>query len=173
MVFILLTGCPSHQKKSEPAIVINEKAKSYEVTVPTSKLSLTIPKGDLKKPLSSMESYQYFAFEDRKVDFYIYGWFESGHRFSGMKENWESNIIRWKKAGLLKPQKVSFVKEGNWDVVTYELKRNGCMQSNLRAHFVRAGTWIELHLSFYCYASSGDRERLISFLKTISVQEKQ
>ena len=170
---MLLPGCASHYTKPESAFEITEKEKSYAVTVPESKLLLIIPKGDLKrKPSPIIGNYQNFTFEDKNTSFFVSGWFEPSRDFSGIKKNWESNIIRWKETKLPEPEYASFGKEGDWDFVTYVLERDNCIQSNMIAHLVKDNTWIELHLSFYCFASPGDRDHLISFLKTINVIKK-
>jgi hypothetical protein len=51
------------------------------------------------------------------------------------------------KAHGFEPEDVLLDDAGKWKVATYEISLGGARQSNIRAEWVEAGTWIDLHLS--------------------------
>jgi len=68
---------------------------------------------------------------------------------------------------------VAFTKIGAWEVVSYDVLAKGITVANLTAHLVKAGTWIELHLSAKQTRSLEDqRAMIIDVLGSIQVQEK-
>ena len=171
MVISLIVGCKAYTK-AESTITSTETKETYELTVPASKLLLSIPKKGLRKNIvKEMPSYRYFQFVNDKDNFIISGWFEPDTIYPGINKLWEDSVISWNNAGLSTPQKVSFSRNGIWDVVAYDMNNNHCIQPNLRAHTVSSGTWIELHLSFDCYSYS-NRQGLFYFIKSIRVRTK-
>jgi len=44
--------------------------------------------------------------------------------------------------------------------------------SHVRAHWVQAGTWIDLHISTIQSASAESRNKLLEMLRSIEVREK-
>ena len=55
----------------------------------------------------------------------------------------------------------------------YDQVFSGIVSSHVRAHWVQAGTWIDLHLSTTTERSSAEnRKKLKELLRTISVTEK-
>jgi len=166
ILLLIGIGCFSCYTKAGSTTV----DRFYNLTVLESKLIMIIPKGNLKKEI--VKSYRSFKFRDGLDGFNISGWFEPDSSYTSMKENWEGNIISWKKTKLPPPQKIQFSKQNAWEVVAYDMGREDCIGPNLKAHLVKEGTWIDLHLSFDCYAY-GDREKLLSFLKNIKIQTKK
>jgi len=158
------------------SIAIETAETSYILTVPVSRLTMTIPKGHLvlkSSPLGEPNNPRYFYFQDSKVTFIVSGWFEPASGFSGIERFWENETNAWKRNGLPEAQDVSFTKIGNWDSVVYETKLPRGTNAHIRAHWVQAGTWIDVHLSLTSTRASAESRKLLeSYLRTISVEEK-
>jgi len=174
-----MTGCAGPSKYE--TIQIKEISERYELTVPVSQLIMTIPKGGLQQKKMSIggstDNPRYFLFENKSIGLLVSGWFEPEQKFSGIKEYWDDNIKSWRRSGQPEPQDVSFIKVGRLDVIMYNLpiplgvpaKTN----SHMRANWVQAGTWIDLHISITSNRSSAEsRSKLFEFLQTIQVKEK-
>jgi len=70
-------------------------------------------------------------------------------------------------------QDVVMGKTGSWQTVLYDMLVPGGRSSNMRAESVRAGTWIDLHLSVTTRHSEADnRETLQKSLDAIRVDER-
>ena len=67
--------------------------------------------------------------------------------FSGIREFWESETAQWRAMGLPDPQAVSFARYSDWEAVIYDIAFPSGSNTHIRAHWVQAGTWIDLHLS--------------------------
>ena len=168
-------GPPANQ-----SIEIAETKSAYRLSVPVSQLSLTLPRGNWsRKDKSALgggtANPRYFYFEDAKEESLILsGWFEPDRLFSGSaSKQWEKDAAGLKKASLPQPVNVSFEKIGGWDSVLYDQVFSGVMSSHLRAHWVQAGTWIDIHLSTTSDSSSAEnRKKLRLVLRGISVAEK-
>ncbi len=160
-IALLLFSMASYAGPSKnETIQINELKEGYELTVPVSQLVMTIPKGGLSQkniPLGgSTDSPRYFNFEDKALHLIISGWFEPAQRYSGIKKSWDEDRKEWNRRGLPDPQDVSFV------------------NSHIRAHWLQAGTWIDIHISMTSDRPSVEsRAKLAALLKTIQVREKK
>jgi hypothetical protein len=137
---------------------------------------MAIPKGNLVLKNNAVgggtSSPRYFYFEDSKLDLIVSGWFESAQGFSGIKKFWEEQTNGWKQMGLPPAQKVSFSKIGNWETINYEMAFSGGTNYHIRAHWVQAGTWIDIHLSLTSDLTSAESQKLLdSLLRTISIKE--
>jgi hypothetical protein len=159
-------------------IQITQLKEDYEVTVPVSQLIMTIPKGGLSQKKTviggSTASPRYFYFEDKTLQLIISGWFESEQRFTGVKKFWEQETKAYKDRSLPEPRDVSFVKIGSWDAIIYDSQLRNVTNSNIRAHWVQAGTWIDIHISITSDRPSTDsRAKLIAQLNSIQVREKK
>jgi hypothetical protein len=158
-------------------IAIETTESSYVLTVPVSHLTMTIPKGNLVLKNNavggSTNNPRYFYFEDSTVTFIVSGWFEPAQKFSGLKKFWEDEMNAWKRNRLPEPQNVSFSNIGNWQTITYEVKAPRGTNSHIRAHWVQADTWIDIHLSLTSDRTTAEsRKFLESRLRDISVKEK-
>jgi hypothetical protein len=173
---LLMSGCAGLSKSSR--VSIKEMSDVYELNVPSNKLVLTIPKGEFVRNESNMggstTSPRYFYFEDNTTSIVISGWFEDEKKFPGVEKYWENNKNAWMNGGLLSPQNVSFDKIGNWDVIFYELQVSRFTSYYIMAHWVQAGTWIDLHISITPYTPSAEsKSKIIELLKAITVKEKE
>jgi hypothetical protein len=113
---------------------------------------------------------RYFAFEDKGEDktrrVIISGWFESSDRYPGTRQ-----LL----SGVTAPQAVSFLKVGEWQAVSYEMPiRPAVNNCHLRAHWVQAGTWIDIHLSITSESLNKAelKSQLEGLLKSIRVTAK-
>lgn len=170
----LVVGCASAQAVSpQESIVIVESSQLIDITVPVSRLALRMPKAGFKRsapstPVGSTASPRYFKFEDKVRGIILSGWFESGQRFTGVKEPPVGSF----EGEPLPHRNVSFDKLGSWDVVFYDVSFRSTITANLQAHLVQADTWIELHLSAYPDRSMADQRALLAeTIRSIQIQE--
>jgi hypothetical protein len=167
-----------HSKEADPpradALQVRELEQSYELSVPVSRLVMTIPKSGMPRATrapSPNNHPRYFYFVDGLLN--VSGWFEPANGFRGIRPFWAEETENWRKLGLPAPVDTAFARIGSWDVVIYDHASAAGTNSHLRAHWVQAGTWIDIHLSLTAEAPSAQtRERLAQLLKAIEVREK-
>jgi hypothetical protein len=172
----LSTGEP--QSVRADAIQIASDSTDLILTVPVSRLVVRVPKGGLEQKVRSQSgsaaSPRYFYFEDETRRMIISGWFEPADGFKGVKNLWADEVAAWRKNSVPLPQEVSFAKLDRWDVVNYEMSNTDPTPTHIRACFVQAGTWIDIHLSMGDGESSQvRREKLTAILRSMSVTEKR
>lgn len=158
-------------------LTISERAEVYELTVPVSRLVMTIPKeGITQKESSSADataSPRYFYLENKKATILLSGWFEPQDSFPGMDKFWEAETSAWARGKLPKPTNVTFKKIGGWDAIVYRMPAAAGSGSHIRAHWLQAGTWIDIHLSSHGEGSADEKTAsLESLLGKIRVSEK-
>jgi len=165
---LLLAGVTLAQDAS---LQITEVGDNYRLAVPVSRLVMTIPKGKLKQTTNPGSNHpRYFYFIDGT--FNLSGWFEPSQRFKGVDDFWSGETASWKRQGLPEAKDTTFSKLDNWQVVIYDMAIPGPANTHIRAHWVQAGTWIDLHLSLTGGTSADNRAKLAAFLQTIQVKEK-
>ena len=158
---------------------IEESAGNYVLSVPVSRLVMTIPKGKSNsegEPSRRLEPIapDISTSKTKILPLFISGWFESDEGFPGIKQFWANETAAWKRGGLPEARDVAFTQLGDWNAVIYEINSPVGRNSHVRAHWVQAGTWIDIHLSLTADLSQKElREKLQSVLKTISVAERQ
>jgi hypothetical protein len=150
--------------------------RGYRLTVPASALILTIPGRGLSAGpagTGAAASPRYFRFTDGERKLEVSGWFESDDQYAGLKKFWDQETGAWRKQGLPEPRNVVFTKIGRWDAIQYDLPAGPGTSSHVRAHWVDAGTWIDLHASTTSDRPASDsRDALVAFLKTLEVTRK-
>ena len=162
---------------SEPIEITDEK-ELIRLTVPMSRLVMTIPKGNLthaRNPFGgAADNPRYFYFRDEVLKLEISVWFEPRQSFSGTPVLWERETKEWKRRGPPDPQNVSFMKVADWDSIIYDIEDpSGSSNSHIKAHLLQAGTWIEVHISMTSDASNAEiRNNLLTLLKRFKVTEK-
>lgn len=159
------------------AIQITQKGDSYFLTVPVSRLVMSIPSSGLSQKDNSSggstDNPRYFYFNDSANNLIISGWFEPAQGFSGVQKFWANETNAWKKNKLPEPRDVLFKKIGNWDAIVYDMDIPGATNSHIRAHWIQSGTWIDVHLSVVSKQSSREaRSKIESMLNSIVVTEK-
>jgi tetratricopeptide (TPR) repeat protein len=157
-------------------LVIAERRDAYVLTVPVSRLVITIPKEKFTAgtaPRSdATASSRYFHFQDTSKGLFISGWFESQSGFRGMDEFWKAETAAWSQKKIPAPENVTFKKIGGWDAVFYQVTQSIGISSSIRAEWVSAGTWIDLHISAVSDSAVENQGNLESLLARIQVREK-
>ena len=177
--FLLLLASTSDAARGpNPESIFTQQTKgSYELTVPVSNLVAIIPRGDLvlgSNPTMAVENPRYFFLEDAAQQLIISGWFEPEQGFLGLKEFWEGEKAKWRERGQPDPQAVSFARISDWEVVLYDMTLPTGSNSHIRAHWVQAGTWIDLHLSITSERTPAEnRKKLKSILKAVQIRQKE
>ena len=186
LVTVLLAGCsatPTAYQREVATLQVTEKEHKYELTVPASRLILSLPKGQFVRAKGASKSPGYFMFSDDQRGLYVSGWIEPAHAFVGTAQLWESNAAELVKQGT-PPKDVTFGSVGDWEVVWHQAtfpvqdgkpieQLQGKINAHLRAQTVRAGTWIELHLSTLTEAPyEKQKESITALLRTIEVSQK-
>ena len=175
--FLFATTVSADRAPESESIMIQQRNGAYELTVPVSRLVATIPRGDLvpvKNSSAAEESPQYFILEDDTLHLIISGWFVAEQGFPGFREYWEDRTNQWRDNGRPTPQAVSFARISGWDAILYDLATPFAANSHISAHWVQAGTWIDLHLSITSdRTTTENRAKLKSVLKTIQVRQKE
>ena len=157
---------------------VARQGDAYVLTVPASKLSLAIPSRGLSqidpKAGGATQSPRYFFFSDATRGLTISGWFEPAAQYHGLEFTWQTDQAEWRKIGLPAPTDVSFDKVGDWEVVSYEQPTSAISNSQVRAHLVRAGTWIDVHISVTTQgAGSSNRQAATAFLNALAVSQRE
>jgi hypothetical protein len=178
LAFFGAAGISAAPSKDE-SLQLRQTRDEFILTVPASKLDLHIPRKGLKKLNGASSNPRYFYFEDAPKGMIVSGWFESQANFSSAKEVWEGDTKQWSLQGLPAPANVSFQKIDRWDAVLYDMlvapgTSLPVRNPHIRAHWVQAGTWIDLHLSMVSNDPKVDsRAQVMALLKSIQVTEKK
>jgi hypothetical protein len=173
--FLLSTVAFGQQSSDSVTLKITEDATSYVLTVPISRLVMTIPKDGLEVQRGASSGAgngpRYFSLKDPSGLLIVSGWFESADGFSDIQSFWRNETAPWKKKGLPQPRDVSFEHIGTWNAVLYDMTVLDATSANIRAHWVQSGTWIDVHLSL-TGRQVGLREKLRGVLQSIKVTER-
>ena len=164
------------------ALQVTESGSSFVLSVPISRLVMTIPSAGMTRMPSfaggASSHPRYFNFNAGTLN--LSGWFEPAGGYKGIQDFWANESAGWKRRGIGEPSGVEFSKEQGWDVVLYEMSAPagvtmpaGAVNTHLRAHWVQSGTWIDLHLSTIGRTTAAEnRATLLAMLRTIAVTEK-
>ena len=161
------TEVPAAAADASEKLRIAEREKVYELSVPVSKLVMTIPRAGLTQAPAGTHP-RYFQLVGPVI---VSGWFESAAGFKGFSEFWKGESEGLKRQGMTVAN-VEFTKVGSWEVVLYDLPTKVATFPNLRASWVQAGTWIDLHLSVPKPGAEG-RSKMLEMLRSIEVRERQ
>ena len=160
------------------ALQITQTDQAYVLTVPASRLVMRIPLNGLSLTNSAIggptDNPRYFHFRDDAKQVIMSGWVESDQAFPGLQKIWADEVTVSKKNGLPDAQRVVFGRQGNWETIAYERAVPNFTNAHLHAHWVQAGTWIDLHISLMTNGSSqGARAKLEALLRSIVVSQKK
>ena len=162
---------------SKLRLIVSRVDDAYLLSLPVSRLEMRIPFPGLQQKVSDVsgatDSPRYFLLGDAH-GINISGWFEGAGLFEGAEKYWTSQLAVWKKQGLAAPLNAEFVKVGNWQAVFYDKPVDNYSNIHVRAHWVQAGTWIDVHLSLTGKPSDEgiSRAKLQELLQSITVREK-
>ena len=170
-------GREAGSERGEP-VKVTERKSDYLVTQPGSALGLHIPKGRLRLQAAGGEGAdwnpRYFAFKEADGDLMFSGWFSPERQYPGLVKKWLEETRSWPALGLPDPRELSFGWLSGWEAVFYDIAVPGGISSHVRAHWVQAGTWIDLHLSITAgESSSALRSRLKTLLESMEVEMKR
>lgn len=161
-------------------LTITQDGGDYVLTLPASQLVMRLPKGDWVRASNNIgggtanPGYFYFENKTAKQIFAASGWFEPAGGFKGVDAMWADELASFKRNGQPMPAKVSFEEIGSWKAILYSVEMSGMTSAHIRAHWLQAGTWIDLHLSLTSFDSAPDSWRkLRDVLKAIQVLEKK
>lgn len=158
------------------SLVVSRSEAGYKLTVPVSRLAMTIADAKLEQQPASggaMSSPRYFSFADPARGLILSGWFEPAHLFKGISRFWADETQAWQKQGLPEPQNIELFSQDGWQIVCYDMTLPDVTNTHLRAHWVQAGTWIDVHISLTGKPENGiSRQALLEILKNITVVER-
>ncbi len=147
------------KKANDPLkLAIIDSPKYYNLIVPAGRVVMGLPRKGLSKGIGRVggatSSPRYFYFNDYEKGLVISGWFEHAQKFVGLNKFWEGEKDAWKMRGLPDPLDVEINKYGDWDTIAYNMPNSmftpltpSQKNTHIRAHYVQAGTWIDLHIS--------------------------
>jgi hypothetical protein len=139
------------QAPTSMTLVVNELDGNYKLSVPVSRLVMTLPRATLSQVTETAggatQSPRYFHFSDSTRGLALSGWFEGGNSFPGFDSFWKQQTDAWHAQGLPEPQNVARASIGGWDLVTYDIALPAVNDAHIRAEWVQDGTWIDLHIS--------------------------
>ena len=172
---LLSAGCAASTESFR--LRIRTLSDAYALTVLTSRLVLRIPRAGLtherRTPSGSADTSRSFVFRDDSRALIVSGWFESARRFRGTRAHWDDVVRDWRQQDLPAPENVSFRRVNRWDVILYEIPIPGSTHSHVQAHWVEAGTWIDLHLALLSQRPRDEqRAILLRVLESLQVREK-
>lgn len=154
---------------------ITQSANSFRLTVPVSRLAMTVPNVSLvlaqERFGGAADSPRYFKFIDSTSHLILSGWFESADGFSDMQSYWASTTSSWKMHNLPMPNDVSFLQVGDWQCVAYSTTIGNVTNRHLKAELAKDGTWIDLHLSITNNdPAAANQQVLVALLRSIAVE---
>ena len=157
---------------------IKDAGNSFELTVPLSRLILSVPKSGLairtNKRGGATGSARYFYLADAAGDVIVSGWFELAHRYTDLENSWKQEMDQMKKRGSPTPEDVERSELGPWRAILYNYSLPNGSSAHIRATYLGAGTWIDLHASVSSARKSIEtRKQVVALVRSIQVREKQ
>jgi hypothetical protein len=163
--------------EARDALVVVESGQVYRLSVPVSRLELSLPKGGLV-PVppdgrdGARASPRYFHFNDATHGINLSGWFEPAQSYHGLDALWKGDTGAWKQQGQPQPRNVSVVKRGDWEAVLYDLDLGEVSNTHVRAEWVQFGTWIDVHISVTTREPIADaRKTALAVLESLSITQ--
>jgi hypothetical protein len=159
--------------QSDPALTIAESGDNYRLSVPVSRLVMTIPKGAFTVANVSAggatASPRYFLLKDAVRGVSVSGWFESSGGYAGFDAFWKNEANALRRNGL-SAANVERTRVDKWEAVLYEQQIPKGTNANIRAEWIEEGTWIDVHISVTTKdPSSVARAAALNVLKEITV----
>src|SRR5262252_3333070 len=116
-IFVICVAGVLAGQDSSQRLAVAEKDRAFELSVPVSRLTLTIPKGQLlvQKSSAGSDSPRYFTFGDKEHALVISGWFEPEQSFQSMDSFWAGEQRSLTQNGL-QLQNITNERIGNWQV---------------------------------------------------------
>ena len=176
----LCTAVVSHTPAGaqDSRLAIEDAGNSFELTVPVSRLILSVPKGGLgigrNKRGGATESARYFYLTDAEDGVVVSGWFEPAARYIDLGDSWRQEMEHMKKKGFPAPQDVEPSEIGKWRAILYNFPLPNGTSAHVRASYIGAGTWIDLHASISsARPGSESRKQVEALVRSMQIREKQ
>jgi hypothetical protein len=137
---------------------------------------MLIPRGKLEphavEPIGATRSPRYFRLQD-DAGTIVSGWFESSDHVPNLKKEWLGTLAGDKKQGIPDPTDVAELAVGDWRAILYRIPTPTGSSTHIKAFYVRAGTWIDLHLSVSGEMDAAEsRSRVLALLRSVTTLEK-
>jgi hypothetical protein len=174
---VLISGCASNQATSADSIVIQEQLDHYQFSVPKSALLMSLPKQDLiihsNNKGGATANPRYFYLQNASGSTIFSGWFEPEEKYQALSTSFKQEMAGLKKSGFGDPQGVESTELGQWQVIVYHFSIPSGSSVHLRASYLAAGTWIDLHISISsAQPLLQSKADLLDMLRSISIVEK-
>jgi len=146
----------------------------FTFTVPQSRVIVKVSDPSLRPNDAARAGSSYFKLARRDPQLILSGWLEPASSYKGLKDFWQAESRSPAYAGALAPTRVEMLRNGQWEVVAYDVPvPGGGTSAHLRAERVQAGTWIDLHLSSTSARPPATlRSELMTALRQVEVVEK-
>lgn len=151
-----------------------ETTETLELTVPAGGVALVIPREGFARlaPVESGSPDWTFDLIDEPRGIEIFGTFDAAARYPGIRGVWAKEIEDLKIEDAPTPRNVQFSSEGDWEVIHYEIARDGRLTSYVRADIVEAEVWIDAQIEV---SGTGDaeaqRETALDLLRSLEVRK--
>jgi len=136
--------------QSAATLRVAESGDSYRLSVPVSRLEMTIPKGAFSVAeipgRGATASPRYFQLADHAHGVIISGWFEPAEGFKGIDAFWNGEAEALRRGGF-PPRNTKLTNVGKWQAVLYDTEIPKGTNTHIRAEWVEQGTWIDVHIS--------------------------
>jgi hypothetical protein len=178
-VFMAVPHIPAAAADSTSStLVVTAREDTFELSVPVSRLTLAFPRGDLaavEQPRTgATASPRYFQFFDRRHGLVVSGWIEPASSWDGLEKFWQGELLAMKKIGVQIRQAPEVIVAEPWQAVAYDVDLPKGTSANVCAELVRAGTWVDIHISVTSNESAlVAREHAVTFLKSVLIRERQ
>jgi hypothetical protein len=159
-------------------LAIKDVGNTFELTVPVSRLILSVPKGGLaigtNKRGGGTENPRYFYLTDAGEGLIVSGWFEPSARYTDLGDSWKQEMEHMKKQGFPAPENVERSEIGTWRAILYNFPLPNGSSAHVRASYLGAGTWIDLHASISSTRpESESRKQVEALVRSMQIREKQ
>jgi hypothetical protein len=172
-----LAGCEAPQMPAESSISIVAQGANYDVTVPKSRVVLVVPKADLRREAApsgggASGSPRYFLFKGD--DLIVSGWIEPARlHTASLDDSLKGEFAQLEKAGFGAPTNVEKMRVGSFDGVLYDVRIPVGNSSHIRATYLDADTWIDLHVSVSAKRSPAEvRAEVIDAVRRLAIVPK-
>src|SRR5262245_32974965 len=123
LVLCTAVSSPTIAGAGDSRLAIRDAGKSYELTVPVSRLVLSVPTSVLAIRSNNRgganERCRYFYLADAAYGVIVSGWFEPATRYTDLGESWRQEMEHMQKEGFPAPQGVEQSEIGTWRAIRY------------------------------------------------------
>jgi hypothetical protein len=164
--------------QSSPTLTVAEAADAFRLSLPVSRLVMTIPKDGLtvvdeRSQGGGTLSPTYFHLQDLARGIVVSGWFEPASAYAGFDAFWKGEAETLRRNGF-SLENVAHAKVDKWDAALYDVEIPRAANTHIRAQWVEQGTWIDVHISVTTTNTiEAARETALEVLKGIRITVSQ